>query len=71
MNEDVDKLIENEVKGQKGVFFSMLAATLGTNILANILAGKRVKAKIPEQEVIRAGEGNIGVGKDFYCHLIL
>lgn len=45
MNEDVDKLIENEVKGQKGVFFSMLAAILGTNVLANILAGKRVKAK--------------------------
>ena len=45
MNEDVDKSIENEVKGQKGVFLSMLAATLGTNVLANILAGKRVKAK--------------------------
>ena len=32
-----------------------------------MLAGKGVKAKTPERGVIRAGEGTVRVGQDFYA----
>ena len=52
----------------------LLSGTLGTNLLANISTGKRVKpskfsnctqAKIPGQGVTRAGDGVIKAGQDF------
>ena len=46
----VSQTIQNEAKGQKGRFFSMLLGTLGASLLGNILAGKGV---------IRAGDGVI------------
>ena len=46
----VSQIIQNEAKGQKGGFFSMLLGTLGASLLGNILAGKGV---------IRAGDGAI------------
>ena len=45
----VTKTIKNETKGQKGGFFGMLLCTLGTSLLGNMLAVKRV---------VRQGYGN-------------
>ena len=61
------KTIENEAKEQSG-YLSILLATVVTSLLENILVGK---TKIPEQRVIRAGEGTIRAGQDFKCRLIL
>ena len=36
----VTETVQNEVKEQKGGFFSMLLGTLGASLLGNILAGK-------------------------------
>ena len=65
LNKDVGKLIENEVKEQTERLFRMLAATLGANLLANIVVGDAVDAKIPEGEVIKVGEGRIRVVRIF------
>ena len=40
----------------------MLMATLGASLLVNMIADK---TKIPEQRVIRPGEGTIRAGQDF------
>ena len=42
----------NKIKEQKGRFLGMLAATLGANLLENMLAGK---------VTLRTGEGEIRV----------
>ena len=65
LNKDAGKLIENEVKEQTERLFRMLAATLGANLLANIVVGDAVDAKIPEGEVIKVGEGRIRVVRIF------
>ena len=44
----VTKAIKNEVKEQKGGFFSMLLGTLGASFLGNLLSGKGI---------VRAGSG--------------
>ena len=49
---EVTETVQNEVKGQKGRFLSMLLGTLGTSLLGNILAG---------QGIDRAGEGAIAM----------
>ena len=38
----VTKTIKNETKEQEGAFLSMLLATLGASLLANLLTGKGV-----------------------------
>ena len=50
----------------------MLIGTLGAGLLANVIIGKELKAKITEREVFRAGEEKniavkymITVGQDF------
>ena len=48
--------IKNEAKEQRSGFLSMLLVTLGPSLLGNLLAGKEVKARIPERGVIRADE---------------
>ena len=58
LNKGDSKTIENEVKEQKGGFLSIFAATLGANFLANMLASKGAKGKIP-------GRGVIGAVQDF------
>ena len=58
----VSKAIKNEAKEQKGRFLSMLLGTLSPSFLGNLLTGKGVKAKIPGQRVIRAGEGTVRAG---------
>ena len=55
--------IQNEAKKQKGGFLSMLLCIFGACLLGNLLTGKRVKAKIPGQGVIRACEGVIAASQ--------
>ena len=69
MLKGASKAIQNEAKGQKREFLSMLLSTLGANLLGNILAVKGMN---------RAGEGFIRAGyessiknKDFYYCLLL
>ena len=40
--ERVSEIIQKEAKKQRGGFLSMLLGTLGSNLLGNILAGKRI-----------------------------
>ena len=42
----------------------MLLGTIGASLLTNSLGSKRVKAKIREKRLMRAGEGTIRAGKD-------
>ena len=72
--EGVSETIQNEVKGQKGGFLSMLLGTLGANLLENILADKGInraregtiaksiskeaKSKRHDPGIVRAGYGN-------------
>ena len=44
-------------------FFGMLLGTIGASLSGNSLGSKRVKAKIPEKGVMRAGEGTIRAGE--------
>ena len=56
----VTKTVENEVKEQKGELLDMIVPTLGTNLLGNMLARRRViRAGV---ETIRVGEGWIRAG---------
>ena len=55
---------QNEVKEQKGEFFSMLSGTLGASLLGNILTGRGVNraAKSQGQGINRAGERVLKAG---------
>ena len=48
--EGVSETVQNEVKGQKGGFLSMLLGTLGASLLGNLLAGKEIYR---EQEKVK------------------
>ena len=61
----VSKKNQNEAKEQKGAFLRMLLGSLGAISLRNLFTGKGVKAKIPRQGIIRAGEKKIRVGQNF------
>ena len=52
----VSKIIENEVKEQRGGFLSMLLGTLGDSLLGNLLAGKGIMRA--GDGIVRAGEGS-------------
>ena len=52
----VSETVGNEVKEQKGVFLGMLAVTLASSLLGNMLSDKGV---------IRAGKGTIRAGQEF------
>ena len=52
----VSKTIQNEAKGQKGGFLSMLLGTLGASLLGDILTGWGINRA--GEGVIRAGYGN-------------
>ena len=60
---DVSETIQNEAKKQEVAFLGMLLGTIGASLLGNSLGSKRVKAKIPEKGVMRAGEGTIRAGE--------
>ena len=53
---DISETIKNEAKEQKGGLLRMLLGTLGSRLLANLLAGKGA---------ITAGEGYVRSGQDF------
>ena len=55
LNKGVAIKNQNEVKEPKGEFLGMLAATLGATLLPYMIS----KAIMPEQGVIRAGDGEI------------
>ena len=59
----VTESVENEIKGQKGGFLSMLLGTLGASLLGNLLTGQGINKKgkgihRAGEGIIRAGEGN-------------
>ena len=53
--------VQNEIKEQKGGFLSMLLATLGASLLADLLTGKGVNKK--DKGIHRAGEGVVRAGE--------
>ena len=55
--EGVTKTVQNEVKEQKGGFFSMLLGTLGASLLGNLLTGKGIYRAGKGKGINRAGEG--------------
>ena len=59
----VSQIIQNEAKKQEVGFLGMLLGTIGAGLLGNSLGSKRVKAKIPAKEVMRAGEETITAGE--------
>ena len=60
LSKGVTKTVQNEVKGQKGGFLSILLGTLGVSLLGNLLTGKGIKRA--GEQIVRAGYGN---EKDF------
>ena len=58
----VTRTIKNETKKQKGGFLSMLLGTLGTSLLENVLAGKRIartgSGNKKGKGIVRVGYGN-------------
>ena len=58
----VTESVENEVKGQKGRFLSMLLGTLGASLLGNLLTGKGVYRAGKGKGISRAGDGIVRAG---------
>ena len=58
----VTKTVQNELKGQKGGFLSMLLGTLGASLLGNILTGRRIIRGGKSKGVNRAGEAIVRAG---------
>ena len=74
--EGVTETIQNEVKEQKGGFFSMLLGPLGASLLGNLFTGKEINRAGKGRGINRAGEGALRAGygnnkMDFQCRLIL
>ena len=57
----VTELVRNEVKEEKGGFFSMLLGTLGASLLGNLLTRKGINKK--GKGINRAGEGIVRAEK--------
>ena len=53
----VTETVQNEVKEQKGGFFSMLLGKLGASLLGNLLTGKWINRAGKGRGINRAGEG--------------
>ena len=58
----VTKIVQNEVKEQKGGFLSMLLGTLGASLLGNLLTGKGIYRAGKGKGINRAGEGIVRAG---------
>ena len=56
------KTVQNEVREQKGGFFSMLLGTLGASLLGNLLTGKGIYRAGKGKGINRAGEGVLRAG---------
>ena len=66
----ITETVQNEIKHQKGGFFSMLIGTLGASLLWNLLTGKGINKKGKginrnDEGVVRAGYGNKNNKVDF------
>ena len=59
---EVTETVQNEVKGQKGRFLSMLLGTLGTSLLGNILASQGIDRAGEGAIVMRQGRGILRAG---------
>ena len=57
MLKGVTETVQNEVKEQKGGFFSMLLGTLGASLLGNILTGWDISRAGKGCGINRPGEG--------------
>ena len=51
----VTETVQNEVKQQKGGFFSLLLGTLGTSLLRNLLTGKGAYRAVQGKGINRDG----------------
>ena len=63
ISKEVTESVQNEIKEQKGGFFSILLGTLGASLLGNLLTGKGVNKKVKGihragERIVTAGEGN-------------
>ena len=58
----VTETVQNEVKEQKGGFFSMLLGTLGASLLGNLLIGKGIYRAGKDKGINRAGTGIVRAG---------
>ena len=65
MLQGVTKTVQNEVKGQKGGFLSMLLGTLGANLLGNLLTGKGAIATSQGRGIYKAVKGK-GINRAGY-----
>ena len=54
--------VQNEVKGQKGGFLSMLLGTLGASLLGNLSTGEGIYRAGKSKETNKAGEGIVRAG---------
>ena len=87
LRKGVTRTIKNDTKEPRSVLFYMLLGTLEASSMANILADKRVITKRQGRcvcvywagngtvqtgaEVIRAGNGIMKAGQDFWFHFFL
>ena len=60
----VTETVQNEVKEQKGGFFSMLLGTLDASLLGNLLTVKGIYRAGKGKIINRAGEGIVRAGYD-------
>ena len=58
----VTKIVQNEVREQKGQFLSMLLGTLGASLLRNLLTGKEIYKAGKGEGINRAGDGIVRAG---------
>ena len=58
----VTETVQDEVKGQKGRFLSMLLGTLGASLLGNLLTGRGVNRAKRGRGINAASEGVLRVG---------
>ena len=58
----VTEAVQNDVKGQKGGFLSMLLGALGASLLANILTGRGINRAGKARGINRAGQGIVRAG---------
>ena len=54
----LSKIIETEIKEQRGGFLGMLLGTLGASLLGNLLTGKGIMRAGDGDGIVRAGEGS-------------
>ena len=61
----ITQTVQNEVKEQKGRFFSTLLDTLGASLLGDLIIGKELYRAGKDKGVLRAGYGNNKSKMDF------